>query len=758
MCRAVVKTGVTRRDLAALPVRALLGGLLGAIAISPAAAGPALLDPPTLSGAPGETSPSGEAALFDEPGAPAPSGDTALSGEPGASIPSSAPESEDPVMAAGEVVVIESQAPVIPNTATARTVDAGTIAATAKRSTDDLLRLVPGLHVSRHGGEGKAPQIFLRGFDAVHGSDIEVRVSGIPINEMSNVHGHGYVDVGFVIPEVVRTLHARKGSFELDQGSFATAGSVGFELGVPRGDRGTRVHYELGSTNRHRVLGIVAPENRSQATFAAVEAVSDRGFGENRSARRASTLGQHRIDLDAGRFVEIMGAAYAAQFGEPGTVPVSAVEHGDVDFYDTVVDGGSGSSSRALAGLRVRDERGNGRLEGQAHLGWRALDLDENFTGFLLYPEMGDRRVQSHRSLSGGLRASYEHDLSAAISLRAGGGVLADRIEQSEEQLDTMGVPWLDGPALSALQLAGDVHLGARIEPSARFRTELGARIDTAFIATEDLRSRATASDVAAAISPRLTAALALSSAWTLFGAYGRGLRTPEARAVLAAAAPMPETGPEAITDISAETGARSARIIGTDSAELGVRGRLGQHVSMGLGGFGTWLGSEMLFDHVSGISLARQPSRRLGLELDLTYQPLDWLSLRGDVSAVDARFTDTDDPVPGAPRLLAALAARATHPTGFHGGAQLRYLAPRPLAHGAVGSATQVLDVNAGLRVGRYAMTLQIDNALNTRWREGEYHYASWFDTSQERSQLPRLHYTAGQPFGVRASFTAWF
>jgi iron complex outermembrane receptor protein len=729
----VVEEAVTRSDLAALPVRALLGALLGAFAASPAAAGPALLEPPTLS---------------DEPGA------TALSGEPGAPSPSGEPESEDYVMTPGEVVVIESQAPVVANTATARTADSATIAATARRSADDLLRLVPGLHVSRHGGEGKAPQIFLRGFDAVHGSDIEVRVSGIPINEMSNVHGHGYVDVGFVIPEVVRALHARKGSFELDQGSFATAGSVGFELGVTPGDRGARVHYELGSTSRHRVLGIVAPENRNQATFAAVEAVSDRGFGENRSARRASTLGQLRIDLDADRYVEIMGGAYASQFGEPGTVPVSAVEHGDLDFYDTVVDGGSGSSYRALAGLRVHDARESGRLRAQAHLGWRALELDENFTGFLLHPEMGDRRLQSHRSLSGGMRAGYEHDLSTAISLLAGAGVLADRIEQSEQQLDTMGVPWLEGPALSALQLAGDVHVGARIEPSARFRTELGARLDTAFIAAEDLRSRTTASDVAAAVSPRLTAALALSSAWTLFGAYGRGLRTPEARAVLAAAAPAPETDAE----ISAETDSRSARIIGTDSAELGVRGRLGQHVSMGLGGFGTWLGSEMLFDHVSGISLARQPSRRLGLELDLTYQLLDWLSLRGDVSAVDARFTDTGDPVPGAPRLLAALAARATHPTGFHGGAQLRYLAPRPLAHGAVGSATQVLDVNAGLRVGRYAMTLQIDNALNTRWREGEYHYASWFDTSQERSQLPRLHYTAGQPFGVRASFTAWF
>lgn len=60
----------------------------------------------------------------------------------------------------------------------------------------------------------------------------------------------------------------------------------------------------------------MAPEDRSQATFAAFEAVSDRGFGENRSAQRASALGQLRVDLDAGRFVEIMGAAHAGQFGE----------------------------------------------------------------------------------------------------------------------------------------------------------------------------------------------------------------------------------------------------------------------------------------------------------------------------------------------------------------------------------------------------------------------------------------------------------
>ena len=684
-------------------------------------------------------------------------------------LPLATPDEESSIMAAGEIVIIESQAPVGPGTATARAIDSDTITATSKHTADDLLRLVPGLHISRHGGEGKAPQIFLRGFDAVHGSDIEVRVAGIPINEMSNVHGHGYVDVGFVIPEVVRALHARKGSFELDQGSFATAGSLGFELGVSGRDRGTRVQYEIGTTNRHRVLGIVAPEGQSESTFAAVEAVSDQGFGENRSARRVSGLGQLRVDLssglgsgldagpDASRFVELTGGVYAARFGEPGTVPVAAVEHGDIDFYDTVVDGGSGSSYRALAGLRLHDQRGSGRLEARAHLGWRALALDENFTGFLIHPEMGDRRAQSHQSLSGGARASYEHDLTPALSLLGGAGVLAERVEQSEEQLDAMGMAWLEGPALAALQLTGDAHMGARVRPHARVRVEAGARFDAALLDARDLRRDAVASDFMTVVSPRLTASFALAPAWTLFGAYGRGLRSPEARAVLAAANPAMDPDQPGTPGMDDDQ-RRSARIISTDAAELGARGRLGERVSMGLGAFGTWLGSEVLFDHLSGASLSRQPSRRLGLELDVTYQPLAWLSVRGDVSAVDARFTDTDDPVPGAPRLLGALAAQATHRTGFHGGAQLRYLAPRPLAHGATGSAAQVLDLNGGLRLGRYALTLQIDNALATRWREGEYHYASWFDTTQPRSQLPRLHYTAGHPFGVRASFTAWF
>ncbi|WP_428264645.1 TonB-dependent receptor [Haliangium sp.] len=654
----------------------------------------------------------------------------------------------DALIAAGEVVLIESEAPTGPGTATGRSVDQVTIARTAKHSADDLLRLVPGLHLSRHGSEGKAPQIFLRGFDAVHGADVEVEVAGIAINEMSNVHGHGYVDIGFVIPEVVRSLEARKGSFELDQGDFATAGSVAFTLGVAGVDRGARLGYEAGTSGRHRVLAVVAPEGAPEASFAAVEALSDQGFGQARRAERATALGQHRVDLGPGRFLELVGGAYAARFDEPAPVPVDALESGEVGFYDILGTPGRGGSYRALAGVRVHGEDGVGRWDARAHLSRRGLDLDENYTGALLYPEMGDRRSQRHRSTSGAGELGYERDVSAAVTLLAGVGARFDRLSQGEQQLDRAGLAWRDNRALSALALGGDARAGVRLRLGSSVRAEAGVRADALRIATRDRRTGARGDEVTAALSPRITTAWTPAPGWTLFGAYGRGLRSPEAQAAVAAAAM--ETGPEV-------TPSPASEFTTTDAVELGVRGRLGDRLSLGAGGFGVWIDREVLFDHLSGRSLAMQATRRLGLELDATYRPLPWLSLRADVAAVDARFTGSGSPIPGVPRLMAALVAGAAH-AGWHGSAQLRYLAPRPLANGATGSAVHVLDLTGGLRLGRFDVGVQVDNALARDWREGEYHYASWFDEGPPRSRIPRLHYTAGRPFGIRASVTTWF
>jgi len=62
-------------------------------------------------------------------------------------------------------------------------------------SSQEVLRKVPGLFIGQHAGGGKAEQIFLRGFDIDHGTDINITVDGLPVNMVSHAHGQGYADL-----------------------------------------------------------------------------------------------------------------------------------------------------------------------------------------------------------------------------------------------------------------------------------------------------------------------------------------------------------------------------------------------------------------------------------------------------------------------------------------------------------------------------------------------------------------------------------
>jgi outer membrane receptor for ferrienterochelin and colicin len=78
-------------------------------------------------------------------------------------------------------------------------------------NSQEVLRSVPGLFIGQHAGGGKAEQIFLRGFDLDHGTDIRLTVDGMPVNMVSHAHGQGYADLHFVIPELIERVDFKKG-------------------------------------------------------------------------------------------------------------------------------------------------------------------------------------------------------------------------------------------------------------------------------------------------------------------------------------------------------------------------------------------------------------------------------------------------------------------------------------------------------------------------------------------------------------------
>jgi outer membrane receptor protein involved in Fe transport len=92
----------------------------------------------------------------------------------------------------------------------------------------ELAENVPGLIATQHSGEGKANQYFLRGFNLDHGTDLAGFVDGAPVNMRTHGHGQGYLDLNFLIPELVERIDYTKGPYHAELGDFANAGSLAF--------------------------------------------------------------------------------------------------------------------------------------------------------------------------------------------------------------------------------------------------------------------------------------------------------------------------------------------------------------------------------------------------------------------------------------------------------------------------------------------------------------------------------------------------
>lgn len=648
-------------------------------------------------------------------------------------------------------VVRVQRAPLL---ASQRVIDARELStAPRRRSADDLLRMVPGVLLSQHGAEGKGQQIFLRGFDAAHGSDVEVLVAGIPMNELSNIHGQGYLDLNFMIPEVVRQISVSKGPFQIQQGNFANAGSIRFELGVEPGARGTRVGYELGSTIRHRGVVVHAPKSLGRDSFLALEAMHDQGFAPGRQAQRVTSVDQVRlIHSPTYGTLDLLGVGYYARFGSPGALAAADVADGRVDRTGVYQSDGGGSSIRALTSLHHEVSLGRGRLEQRLYGQFRRLDMLENFTGFLQDPVGGDRRAQTHQFFSAGYQVEYQRPLAPTLTLRVGGAWQGDSVAQSDERVDAEHGVLQRNWDLGVGQHQAHTRAGLRWRPTRWLILEGGARADLfAYEVIDHVHAQTRAKKLLGRASPRLLAAFRVGARVSLFAAYGRGLRAPEARSILAGV-----TTPSDVVLDRYKGG--TAKIFPSDAVEVGGRFTGARMFSAGLAAFGTWIDRELVFDHVSAVNLELNQTRRLGVELDASLRPRAWLELRQDLTLVQARFVGSGAAVPGAPPLLSATTMTLVHPSGVRAGARLQVVGARPLPHGARAATYALLDLSVGYRRGPLQLDVQVDNATNAQWKEGEYHFASYWNQDQARSTLPSLHFIAGPPLAVRLATTLYF
>ena len=267
-------------------------------------------------------------------------------------------------------------------------ISVGELRKVPRQNATEYLKLAPGILLTNEGGEGHAEQVFLRGFDAREGQDVEFSVGGVPINESGNLHGNGYADTHFIIPELIDSLRVVEGPFDPRQGNYAVAGSANYDLGLDK--RGLTAKYTTGSWGTQRLLLLWGPKDENTRTFGGAEIYSTQGYGQNRDAQRATAMGQYEGRLGANGSYRITGTAYATHYHSAGVIREDDYESGKIGFYDSysillhqaVKPGGDASRYSIAADVETR--KGNQTFSQQVFVIERDMRLLEDFTGYLL--------------------------------------------------------------------------------------------------------------------------------------------------------------------------------------------------------------------------------------------------------------------------------------------------------------------------------------------------------------------------------------
>jgi iron complex outermembrane receptor protein len=712
------------------PLRARAAAAQTADAAQPADAGPLPNDA-------GEKAEATDATGAADAGAPLP----ATPAPAPAPIPASAPSFD---------VTVTGNRPA-PRSASAVTRERELLQAAPHRSADELLYLIPGMFITQHSGEGKAYQIFYRGFDAVHGQDLEVWAGGAPVNDVSNIHGQGYADLHFLPVEIVRQIVATPGTYDPRQGDFAVAGTLRFELGYDQ--PGITAKAEAGSFDTRRYFLAWHPRTGTDGTFAAAELYDTQGFGPSRAAQRASAVAQVETALDAETILRAMASAYTGHFASAGVLRLADIESGAVDRFATYdpTQGGASSRTQLVGELRHHDADAAWSLS--TFLVLRALRLRQNFTGYLVSVD-GDSAQQLNDDLVLGATASYRRHLtlvSAEDAIEAGLYARTDWIEQSQKRLSVVDNR-VTADEVDAKVRAHDIagYLDFMLRPLPRLTLRGGLRVDGLGYFAQDTGGAAAGQARASQglhVGRKATADLRVLPNLRLLASYGEGFRSPQARALAEG-----ETTP--FTRVTSfELGARLTARWATASLAL----------------FQTRLSDDLVFDQRTARNERVPATRRTGVTADLTSNPARWFVAAASATFTDAVFTASDadygsgDLVPYAPQWVMRLDAAFTprlgtlfgYPVDGRLGAGSSVLARRPLPYGPWGHDVFLVDGVASARVGGVALAIEAYNLFDARWYDGEFVFASRWDPGAAASLVPRRHVTVGAPRSLLLSLT---
>lgn len=613
---------------------------------------------------------------------------------------------------------------------------------TPVRSSQDILRKVPGLFIGQHAGGGKAEQIFLRGFDIDHGTDIAISVDGIPVNMVSHAHGQGYADLHFLIPELIEKIDFGKGTYYTNKGDFATAGYVSF-MTKDKVEHNS-ISVEMGQFNSFRTLGILNWNDASKKgnfLLATEYVATDGPFDAPQNFKRMNLFGKYTRILEDNSKISILASNFSSRWNASGQIPERLVDSGVISRFGAVDNTEGGTTSRANVNVSItKPVSENTLVKANAFYTHYDFELYSNFTFFLLDPVNGDQIRQKEERNLGGLNFELTHKFKWKNQndlVRAGFGLRDDQTLNTElshtfNRYNTLGILKLGNIGQTNIFSYVEVEFNCnrfKINPSLRmdyFKFNYEDKVAPKLIVNDAVKLK---------ISPKLNLVYAWSDNIQLFLKSGFGFHSNDTRVVVSQAG-------EKILPTA----------FGTD---LGTTFKPFPKVILNAALWYLQLQQEFVYVGDAGIVEPSGRSLRKGVDLGVRYQWNDYLYFDCDLNFAHARSIDQpkgQNYIPLAPDFTTTSGISLSKFKGWSGSLKMRHMKSRPANeyNSIVAEGYTVCDASVSYEIKKIIFGVSVENILNTRWKETQ--FATKSRLFNESESVEEIHFTPGTPFLVKA------
>lgn len=619
---------------------------------------------------------------------------------------------------------------------------------TPVRSSQELLQKVPGLIIGQHAGGGKAEQIFLRGFDIDHGTDIAISVDGMPVNMVSHAHGQGYADLHFLIPETLDQIDFGKGSYYANKGNFDTAGYVDFQTKEQIDN--SVVRFEIGDFGWNRSLGMFSFANteKNKGYIATEFTQFDGAFDSPQNFSRLNLFGKYTTVLNEASKLSLTASHFTSTWDASGQIPQRAVDNGSISRFGAIDDTEGGTTGRTNINaslLNIIDD--NTFIKSNVFYSNYNFLLYSNFTFFLEDEENGDQIKQQEDRDIFGFNTELNKSMiwgNANVTLKTGAGFRIDNVDDVELSHTANRKTTINNIQLGDVKetnIFGYASLDYNIN---KWSIIPGVRVDNfKFGYVDALQENYTnLTDSKTRVSPKLNVIYSENKDLQFFLKSGIGFHSNDTRVIVS------QQGNDILP--------------ASYGSDLGTIWRPFSKLFVNAAAWYLYLEQEFVYVGDAGIVEPSGKTERLGLDLGLRYQITDWLFANTDATYTKARSIEEasgSDYIPLAPNFTMAGGLSVLDLGRFSGALKYRYIGDRPANedNSIVAAGYLVTDMNVNYRASKNInLGIAVENLFDTEWNETQ--FATESRLQNETASVEEIHFIPGTPFFIKGNITFTF